>query len=1137
VHTWRLGDVSPSRKKETLRAFTSSGKLWLARLPRAVKPETSIYVRFGGFELDVRSGELRFQDGAVLLQEQSFRLLLALIERRGALVTREELQQQLWPHGTLVEFDLGIKAAIKRLRRVLGDSPDNPKYIETVGRRGYRLLAPVESTSTEGEGGDRAAEGQVDRNLIWKNGGLVGQEVSHYCILEILGEGGMGIIYKAQDLRLGRLAALKFLPEEFSADARALSALEQEACLASSLNHPNICSIYELGTHDGQPFIAMELLSGQNLRDWLVAFHEMAVPIDKLLDIAVQVCDGLSAAHRKGIIHRDIKPANLFLSSSGMVKILDFGLVKLVQGDESGEEEGKKNVTSPNDLSALSAMKLSRTGIAIGTAAYMSPEHIRGEPLDARTDLFSLGVVLYQMSTGTSPFYGDTPSSLFDAILHQTPVGPSSLNPGLPAWMEQVINCALQKDRNLRYQSAEEMAGELRRLVSPPTPIASIETENQTAAQGPRSFRSGTAALAVMLAVAVVGGGFYWRSHARKPPVLTDKDTIVLADFDNKTGDPVFDDTLKQGLAIQLKQSPFLEMISQSKVGQTLKLMGRPATDRLTPEITREVCQRTGSKAMLTGSITSLGSQFVIGLKAVNCESGDVLMEVQEQASRKEAVLKALDAAAIAVRSKLGESLSSVQKYTTPLGEATTSSLEALRAFSLGHKIELAKGETASLPFYERAVELDPNFAIAYATLAAGYQDLNEVALSAENARKAYALRKQVSERERLEIESFYYWFATGELEKAAQVFELWQQIYPRDGTPVVNLGLVYSSLGNWKNALAQAQAVIPMAKDNPSPIGFSNLGSAYANLNRLDEAEAAYKLAEERKGEDQTLLQNRYLLAFLEGDAEQRARLASAAIGKPGAEDLLLSAQADTEGWYGRLNNASELTRRAMDSARQNDAKETAATYQAAAALREVESGYRNRAGDDADASLKLASNRDVQALAALALARAGDTSRAEKIAAKLDKAFPLDTLVQKYWLPTIRAALALERKDPNRAIELLKVAEPIELGTPTNLAIVLCPVYLRGEAYLMLGDGKAAAIEFQKFVDHYGLVANFPWGALARLSLARAYSLEARTNPAAREKARVAYENFLTLWKDADPDTPVYKQAKAEYAKMSGS
>jgi eukaryotic-like serine/threonine-protein kinase len=591
--------------------------------------------------------------------------------------------------------------------------------------------------------------------------------------------------------------------------------------------------------------------------------------------------------------------------------------------------------------------------------------------------------------------------------------------------------------------------------------------------------------------------------------------------------DSVFDDTLKQGLSVQLEQSPFLDLISERKVNEILRLMGRASGDRLTPEVTREVCQRMGSKAMLTGSIAGLGSQFVIGLKAVNCNTGDVLAEAQEQAAGKETVLKALDNAAISLRSKLGESLGSVQKYATPVEEATTPSLEALKAYSLGRKTQFTKGLTASLPFYKRAVELDPNFAMPYAVMSAIYGNLNEIGRAAENARKAYELREKVSERERFYIEANYYVSATGELEKAAQAYELWQQTYPRDFVPYSNLGFVSDALGNLEKSLEETREAMRLEPTNETNYG--NLGNAYANLNRLDEAEAVYKQAEERKLEGESLLQYRYQLAFLKGDAAQMSQLAAAAIGKPGTEDVLLAGQADTEGWYGKLKNARELTQRAMDSAQHNDAKETAASYQAAAALREVESGNREQALAGADAALKLAQNRDVRAMAALALARAGDISGAEKMAADLDKTFPLDTLVQRYWLPTIRAAVALERKDPNRAVELLKTASTIELGQPTNLTVFLCPVYLRGEAYLMLHDGNAAAVEFQKFIDHRGLVVNFPWGALARLGLARAYAMQGDT-----AKARTAYKDFLALWKDADPDIPILKQAKAEYAKL---
>jgi eukaryotic-like serine/threonine-protein kinase len=639
-------------------------------------------------------------------------------------------------------------------------------------------------------------------------------------------------------------------------------------------------------------------------------------------------------------------------------------------------------------------------------------------------------------------------------------------------------------------------------------------------------------ALAAVVVIASIAGGLYWKRSHKTPAKFTDKDSIVLADFDNKTGDPVFDDTLKQGLSVQLEQSPFLYLVSDRKVNATLKLMGRTAGDRLTPEVTREVCVRTASTAMLTGSIARLGNWYVISLKAVSCNTGDILAEAQEQGASKDEVLKALDAAAISLRGQLGESLTSVEKYATPLKEATTPSLEALKAYSQGHKTHYAKGENASLPFYKRAVELDPNFAMPYVSMSEAYSNLNEIGRGAENARKAYHLREKVSERERFPIEANYYLTVTGELEKAAQSYELWQQTYPRDAIPYGNLGFIYGNLGNWEKTLKETREALRLEPNSETP--YANVGNAYTTLNQLEEAETVYRQAEERKLQGEYLLANRYQLAFLKGDTAQMSQLAAAAKGKPGTEDFLLAQQADTEAWYGRVKGARELTLRAMNSAEHNDARETAATYQAGAALREVELIYKEQAHADAGAAVNLAPNRDVRALAALVLARAGDTAAAEKLAAELDKNFPLDTLIQRYWLPTIGAAVALERKDPNRAVELLKVANTIELGSPTNISVVLCPVYLRGEAYLMLHDGSAAAAEFQKFIDHYGLVGNFPWGALARLGVARAYALEAAKDPAARDKARTAYQNFLALWKDADPDLAILKQAKAEYAKL---
>ena len=641
------------------------------------------------------------------------------------------------------------------------------------------------------------------------------------------------------------------------------------------------------------------------------------------------------------------------------------------------------------------------------------------------------------------------------------------------------------------------------------------------------------ATLGVLAIVLLAVGGYF---YLHRKPKLTLKDTVVLADFNNTTGDTVFDDTLRQGLAVQLEQSPFLSMISDNKINQTLKMMGHPAGDRLTPEVTREVCQRVGCEAVLMGSIARLGSQYVIGLKAVNCQTGDLLVEEQEQAATKEGVLKALDAAASRLRSKLGESLSTVQEYATPLADATTPSLEALKAYSLGRKTRYAKGDAAALPFFKRAVELDSNFAYAYLGLANSYFNLNEAGLAAEYSRKAYELREKVSERERLGIDASYYNFATGELEKAAQTFELWQQTYPRNSSPYTNLGAIYSNLGNYEKALNEQRDAMQLEPN--SVLSYVNLGLAYTYLNRLDDAGAVYKQAEEHKLEGEGLLLNRYLLAFLKGDTAEMDRLGSAVTGKAGTEDFLLFAQSDTQAWYGKLKSAREFTRRAMDSAEHNDAKEAAASYEAESAVREAVMGNREAARADANAALKLTPSRDVRVMAAVALSRTGDTVGAEKLATELDKTFPLDALVQRYWLPTIRASVAIDRKDPNRAVSLLEGTSGIEFGV-ANSFVVMLPVYVRGEAYLEMGGGDQAAAEFQKFIDHRGLVANFPAGALARLGVARANALEARNSQgaeadAARGRALAAYKDFLALWKDADPDVPILKQARAEYARL---
>ena len=922
------------------------------------------------------------------------------------------------------------------------------------------------------------------RALAGERDPLIGQTLSHYRIVERIGAGGMGVLYKAEDSRLHRPVALKFVSDDLASDGEALSRFQREARSASALNHPHICTIYDIGEQDGRSFIAMEYLEGATLKDRLDAGP---LGLETVLRLGIQIADALDAAHTAHVIHRDIKPANIFISARGHAKLLDFGLAKM--GAHTSREA---DVTTHAGTIQ---------GVVMGTAAYMAPEQARGEPVDHRADLWTVGLVLYEMAKGTRPA---------PAVRLRVEESPE---------VERVISKCLETDRELRYQQAADLRTDLQRLTRGSD--SALTGGDRLPAKARTRW---TVVAAAAIALAAVGYIFY----PRQAP-LTDKDTIVLADFTNTTGDAVFDDTLRQGLAVQLQQSPFLSLTSDQRIRSTLPLMNQPADARLTPAIAQGVCVRIGSAAVLEGSIAALGSQYVLGLRATDCTTGNILADEQAQAARKEDVLGTLTQIAIRFRTRVGESLATIEQHSRPLAEATTPSLEALKAYSAA-MMEFVWPRR--LPLLQRAVALDPEFASAHAQVGFGYSQAGESALGRQSLRKAYQLRDRVSDVERFYIDTLYDRDVTGNLERERQTLDTWAQSYPRDSRPHALLaGLALTSTGQHELAIAETEKAVALDPDPAPPYGNRAFNQLY--LNRLDDALLTVTRATERKRETSDILLVPYFVAFLKGDDEALARTATAARKSPSLEDIVSHLEALALARSGRLQDARRMSAGPVEIAQQSGRRERAGLFEASRAVWEAFYGNAAAARQSASKALALERGRNVDYAAAFALALSGDLLQARTLAQDLAREFPEDTFVQFMYLPTLRALFSLNTGDAAAAIQALQTSSRYDLATNGVGFIArfgaLYPIYVRGMAHLASRQSTEAVGEFQRILDHRSIVLVDPMEAMARLQLARALALSGDT-----VKAKRAYDDLFMLWTSADPDVPVLEQARAEYARL---